>query len=105
MHENRKGNQMSENKSKELSFVTRKVLVTFTHPVCLMLGDTAVFTNAAICEYNEAQDDRFREKIPASFTVVGTADGRKMSRSLQLHTAGFGVVSAMVELDADGKGA
>jgi hypothetical protein len=91
--------EAAEQQTEALSFVTKKVLITFTQPICFLINDTPVMSAAVIAEYEEVVgNDRF--DVPKHFRVIGMADGRKMSKSLQLHMCGYGtVVAAMVELD------
>lgn len=82
-----------------IAFVTKKVLVTFMHPICLMIGENAVFAQAAICEYQQSADDERLMNTPHEFLIVGLPDGKKLTRSLRVRVQGYSVVSAMVELE------
>jgi hypothetical protein len=81
----------------EVGFVTKKVLVTFRMPIALMINDTAVFTQAAICELNEAATNERYDFTNRQLTVVGFADGRKLTKSLRLDVS-FDSVTAVLEL-------
>jgi hypothetical protein len=89
-----------EEKNEKLAFVTKKVLVTFHQQICFMVGGNAVYSAAAVCEYQqEVRDREFTSALPCEFTVVSLPNGPKLTKSLQLRTNGYGAVSAMVELD------
>jgi hypothetical protein len=79
-----------------IGFVTRKVLVTFHRPICLMIGDDAVFAEAAICEYQDDQKQRVVDS-PTRLVVVALPSGRKLAKSMDLSLCYSGVF-AMVEL-------
>ena len=89
------------NEDTAVSFVTKKVLVTFVHQIAIMFGGSCIYTMAAICEYQEEKEKRHSSfgSMPTEFTIVGLPDGRKLDRSFQL-TVGIAYgVSAMVEID------
>ena len=87
-------------KTEAISFVTKKVLVSFAYNVTLMLGDTAIQTHAAICEYQESVDeDRRYSDIPREFTIVALPDGRKLTKSQHLRVGYMGSVVSMVDMD------
>lgn len=92
-----------ENKTtQEVSFVTRKMLVTFTHSVCLMINGSAVFANAAICEVTQQQESGSSELFGCTETrmlrVIGLPDGKKLTKSYNLQV-GYGQVVSMCSLD------
>lgn len=78
----------------EVGFVTKKVLVTFDRPIAVMAGETCVFTQAAICEYDETQHDVSDFK---KLRVIGFTDGRPLTKTLELSMR-YGVVVAMMYL-------
>ncbi len=81
-----------------LAFVTRKVLLTLNPPVCLLMSGTPVFAGAVIAEYQQDVGDQ-RMCMPQEFNVVGTPDGRKLSKTYRVRIGGYHGVAAMVELD------
>jgi hypothetical protein len=97
------GEEMAEEKKQEaLSFVTKKVLVTFFPQVALMLNDSVIMTQSAICEYRETTDNGSRVRLfdaPKELTVVSLSDGRKFTKSLHLHILNYSAITAMMELD------
>ena len=97
------GEEMVEEKKQEaLSFVTKKVLVTFFPQVALMLNDSVIMTQSAICEYRETTDNGSRVRLfdaPKELTVVSLSDGRKFTKSLHLHILNYSAITAMMELD------
>jgi hypothetical protein len=97
-----KENKMAETQETAVAFVTRKVLVTFSHEVGILINDSAAFIRTAIAEYqedpNKEENRYYREVLPHQFTVVALSDGRKLTKSLQLRVAAHVVVS-IVELD------
>lgn len=88
-------------KNDAVSFVTKKVLVTFPQQIAIMFGGSCIYTLCAVCEFQEAEGGKRGYSgydTPRSFTIVGLPDGRKLEKSLQLHLGLHGV-TAMVELD------
>lgn len=90
--------QRPQQAKAELSFVTKKYLVTFRQQICIMLNDTPVFTQIAICEYQEQSDDGARyADTPKEFLIVGLPDGKKLTHALKLRLE-YGGIFAMIEL-------
>lgn len=90
---------MPKEETQALSFVTKKALVTFYPHVALMINDSAIMCNAAICEYQQTKEQESRMSIPLEFTVIGLVDGKKLSKSIHLRVCGYATAVAMVELD------
>lgn len=86
---------MKETATTEVSFVTRKCLVTFSHPIALMIDERVIFAPCAICEYQESSS-RSYERIPTELTLIGL-DDRKLTKSYQI-TVGMGCISVIVQL-------
>jgi hypothetical protein len=92
-------NTQEEKKEEALSFVTKKVMVTFYPDICVPTDNgLAIMTRSAICEYQETSESRSFD-FPKHLTIVGFADGRKLVKSLQLHVQHFTSITAMVDLD------
>lgn len=90
---------MAETKEDAVSFVTKKVLVTFAYPVAIMINDSCAEVRCVIAEHQEnKQSERYYSELPSEFTVVALADGRKLSKSQQLRVSRQWVMST-VELD------
>lgn len=87
----------------EIAFVTRKALVTFGphNPLAIVHAGSVCFVNTAVIEYQDVAGDRRRDEVPKSFRVVGLADGKKLTKGLQVTMNGYGHPYAMVDLDEE----
>lgn len=85
--------------SRKVSFVTKKVLVTFSRPLCIMIGQDCIFTEAAICEYQQKQETRSLDDIARHLVIVALPSGRRIDKSLNV-TMSYSGVFGIVELDS-----
>ena len=82
-----------------VSFVTKKVLVTFKQHIVFPVDGMPITTLAAICEFEETVDGRrgSYQSFPRELRVVGFAD-RKLAKSLHLTIDVMGI-AAMVRME------
>lgn len=87
-------------KNDAVSFVTKKVLVTFPCQVAIFVAGSCIYTMAAICEYQENDEKKSGWTfMPQSFTIVGLPDGRKLDKALHISFGNVHGPIAMVEID------
>jgi hypothetical protein len=87
---------MSE--TKEVSFVTKKALLTFRSPVCFMVDGQAVYTGAAIVEHSVSEVAKGSDRLPSMFRVVALPNNQPLKKSITV-TVGYTEVVAMVDLE------
>ena len=84
-----------------ISFVTRKVLVSFHHPIFVPFGGITVSTFCAVCEYQDSMSDSSSraDRIPNHLTIVGLGDGRRLEKSLSITLSGYSsAITGMIDL-------
>lgn len=91
--------EAKNDQSKEVGFVTKKALITFMHPICIMLGEMPVFISSAICEF-EDEGARRLSNAPSQLVIVALPDGRLLKKSLRLRLS-YSAITAMVEMDQE----
>lgn len=84
--------------TKEVSFVTKKALVSLVHPACVLLNGTAIFSHSFVCEY-QVSDNNNSNELPRMFRVIGFPDGRKLKKSYILRLGNYSEVASLIEID------
>lgn len=89
--------------SSEISFVTKKALITLRSNVCILVNGSPVSSGALIIEYHDAEGNGpAKIKVPNEVTVVGFADGRKLTERILLHLH-YDMIICVMELPHDWK--
>ena len=89
--------------SSEISFVTKKALVTLRTNVCILVNETPCHIGAFVIEYHDAEGNGpAKIKVPNEVTVVGFPDGRKLSQRIFLHLH-YDMIICVMELPQDWK--
>lgn len=84
--------------TKEVSFVTKKALVTFSRPLAVWVNKTAIFTEACFIEFLDSKKCSDYEILPTQVKVIKFVNGPRLEKSVNVNLS-YGGVYAMVILD------
>lgn len=89
---------LSKEEPKEVSFVTRKALITLNRPAAVWHNSCVVHIESCFIEFTEAVNDLRHLEFPKQFRVIKFSNGPKLEKSIILNVGWQGIYS-MVLLD------
>lgn len=91
--------------SNEVGFVTKRFLVSLSQRIAIPYNGTVVDTPVFIAELTEHKG-KVRNNAEFtwdtnSFRIVGLSDGKKLTKSINVHIPGYHTITSLVELEND----
>ena len=85
--------------TKEVSFVTKKALVTFSHHVAVWVNKTVIVTDVCFIEFIETENENKFWDFSKEVKIIKFGNGPKLEKSINVKLGSFGGIFAMVILD------
>ena len=82
--------------TKEISFLTKRALATFTRPIAVWHSKTVMMMDACFVEFTEQQNNRLDyESMPRQVRIIKFGNGPKLEKSILINLSSFGGVFAI----------